>query len=62
MDEDYVEVVAKRIYDFNIKLKADCEKYGYRYINTGVGPERSVALNALYDEIIEKCGRKGGLS
>ena len=61
VDEDYVKVVAKRIYDFNIKLKADCEKYGYRYINTGVGDERPVILNSLYDEIIEKCGQGGGL-
>ena len=57
VDDDYIAVVAQRIYDFNIKLKADCEKYGYKYINTGVGGERPVILNSLYDEIIEKVGR-----
>ncbi|MCL2775629.1 MAG: phosphotransferase [Oscillospiraceae bacterium] len=54
-DDDYLEVVAKRIYDFNIKIKEDCAKYGYRYINTGVGDDRAVILNSLYNEIIEKC-------
>jgi len=53
IDEDYLEVVAKRIYDFNIKLKADCAKYGYRFINTGVGEDRSVFLDSLYEEIKE---------
>ena len=52
MDDDYLEVVAKRIYDFNIKLKQDCEKYGYRFINTGIGDERNIVLNLLYDEIM----------
>ena len=53
--DDYIREVAKRIYDFNIKLKQDCEKYNYRFINTGVGEERSVILDSLYEEIIDKC-------
>ncbi|MCL2774237.1 MAG: hypothetical protein FWD71_12925 [Oscillospiraceae bacterium] len=55
VEEDYLEVVAKRIYNFNIKLKKYCEKYNYRFINTGVGEEKVVILNSLYDEIIKKC-------
>ena len=53
--DDYIEKVAKRIYDFNIKLKQDCEKYKYRFVNTGVGEERNIILDSLYKEIIEKC-------
>jgi len=50
--DDYIEAVAKRIYDFNIKLKEDCKKYNYRFVDTGVGEERPVILNSLYDEIV----------
>ena len=53
--DDYIGEVAKRIYDYNMKLKEQCEKYSYRFINTGVGEERSVVLNSLYEEIIDKC-------
>ena len=54
-DDDYIGEVAKRIYDFNIKLKEDCEKNHYRFINTGIGKERNIVLNAVYDEIIKSC-------
>ena len=54
VDDDYRAIVAKRIYDFNITLKEHCEKYNYRFINTGIGEERDAVLNSLYDEIIEK--------
>ena len=54
MDDDYLEVVAKRIYDFNIKLKQYCKKYSYRFINTGIGEERSAVLDSVYEEIIRK--------
>ena len=57
VSDDYIEVVAERIYDFNIKLKEQCEKYNYRFINTGVGEKRDVILNALYDEIIQNCSK-----
>jgi len=53
--DDYLETVAKRIYDFNIKLKSDCKKYNYKFINTGIGEDRNIVLNSLYDEIIKKC-------
>ena len=51
--DNYIGEVAKRIYDFNIKLKKDCGKYNYRFIDTGVGEKRSIILNSLYEEIIE---------
>jgi len=54
-DDDYVSKVAKRIYNHNIELKNQCEKHGYRFINTGVGEERIAVLNLMYDEIINKC-------
>jgi len=55
IDDDYIGEVAKRIYYFNIKLKEDCEKNHYRFINTGIGKERNIVLNAVYDEIIKSC-------
>lgn len=55
VDDDYLEQTANRIYDFNIKLKGWCKKYNYRFINTGVGEERNIVLNSLYDEIIKRC-------
>ena len=54
VDDDYLESVAKRIYDFNKKLKEHCEKNNYKFINTGVGEERNIVLTSLYDEIIKK--------
>ena len=51
---EYIGEIAEKIYDFNIKLKKDCEKYNYRFINTGTGDKRNVILNSLYDEIINK--------
>jgi len=54
VDEEYLGVVAKRIYDYNIVLKEQCEKYSYRFVNTGVGEERDVVLDSLYEEIIKK--------
>ena len=56
VDDDYVESVSKRIHAHNIELKEQCEKYNYRFINTGVGEERNVVLDLLYNEIIEKYG------
>jgi adenylate kinase family enzyme len=56
VDDDYIDSVSKRIYDFNIELKNQCEKYNYRFINTGIGEDRSVTLNLLYDEIVKKWG------
>ena len=53
VDEDYLGVVSKRIYDYNILLKKQCGKYGYRFVNTGAGEERNIVLDALYNEIIE---------
>jgi len=50
-DDDYRGKVAQMIYDFNIRLKEDCKKYNYRFVDTGVGEKRGIALNALYDEI-----------
>jgi len=51
-DDDYIEKTAKRIYAHNIELKRQCKKYNYRFINTGVGEERDIVLNSLYEEII----------
>ena len=51
--DDYINVVAKRIYDYNIILKEQCEKYGYKFASTGVGEERTIILNSLCDEIIK---------
>ena len=56
VDNDYIEKTAKRIYAHNIELKEQCKKYNYRFINTGVGEERNIILDSLYDEIIEKWG------
>jgi hypothetical protein len=56
VDDDYIEKTAKRIYTHNIELKELCRQYNYRFVNTGVGEERSVILNSLYEEIMEKCG------
>ncbi|MCL1859265.1 MAG: hypothetical protein FWF92_08545 [Oscillospiraceae bacterium] len=52
--DDYIGEVAKRIYDFNIKLIEQCKKYNYRFINTGVGEDRNVILDSLYNEIKNK--------
>jgi len=52
VDDDYIGEVSEKIYAHNIILKQQCEKYGYRFVNTGVGKDRSVALDSLYDEII----------
>ena len=52
VDDEYLEVVAKRIYNFNIKLKEQCQKYSYEFINTGVGENRNISLNLLYDSIM----------
>ena len=54
MEDDYLGAVAKRIYDFNIKLKQDCEKYGHRFIDTGVGEKRCASLNSLYEKILRQ--------
>lgn len=56
VDDDYLEKTAKRIYDFNRELKEYCEKHNYRFVNTGVGEERAMILNSLYDEIVGKWG------
>jgi len=50
-DDDYIEQVAKRIYDFNRELKKWCNQYNYQFINTGVGEERNIMLNSLYERI-----------
>jgi hypothetical protein len=52
--DDYIEETAEKIYAHNIILKKQCEKYNYRFVNTGVGEDRDIILNALYGEIIEK--------
>ena len=52
VDDDYVDSVSKRIYAHNIELKEQCKQYNYRFINTGVGEERTVILDVLYNEII----------
>jgi Ser/Thr protein kinase RdoA (MazF antagonist) len=54
VSDDYIGEVAEKIYTHNIELKQQCEKYGYRFINTGVGGDRSVILDLLYEEIIER--------
>ena len=56
VDDNRREFASKRIYGFNIKLKEWCKQHNYRFVNTGVGEERNIALNSLYDEIIEKWG------
>ena len=53
VSDDYIEEVAKKIYAHNIVLKQQCEKYGYRFVNTGVGVEREAILNLLYGKIID---------
>ena len=57
VDDDYIGKVSKRIYEFNKELKKQCEKYNYRFINTGVGEKREIILNSLYDEIIASCSK-----
>ena len=52
VDDDYLEIVAKRIFNFNLKLKKQCEIYSYKFIDTGVGDNRSIYLTLLYDNII----------
>jgi predicted kinase len=54
-DDAYISEVAKRIYAHNIELKNQCEKYGYRFIDTGVGKERDIILNSLYEKITADC-------
>jgi adenylate kinase family enzyme len=54
-DDDYIEQVAKRIYDFNIELKEWCNRYNYQFINTGVGEERNMLLDSLYERISNGC-------
>ena len=53
--DDYIAEVAEKIYAHNIILRNQCDKYGYKFVNTGVGAEREIILNSLYDEIIAKC-------
>ena len=52
--DDYIGETAEKIYAHNIILKEQCEKYGYRFIDTGAGEERDIILSALYEEIIAK--------
>ena len=55
VSDDYIGEVSEKIYAHNIILKEQCEKYNYKFINTGVGEERNVVLDLLYDEIISHC-------
>ena len=54
VSDDYIGEVAEKIYAHNIILKEQCEKYGYRLVNTGAGKERSVILDSIYKEIIQE--------
>jgi len=57
VNDDYLSATAKRIYDFNRVLKEWCAKYGYRFVDMGVGAQRDRALNSLYEEIINASSR-----
>jgi 2-phosphoglycerate kinase len=52
VDEEYLDVVAKRCYFINQKLVKQCKEYGYDLINTGVGDERTKTLDKLLNRII----------
>ena len=51
VSDDYIGEVAEKIYAHNIILKGQCEKYGCRFVNTGIGEQRNIILNSLYGEI-----------
>ena len=40
------------IFEMNAKLMAFCAEKGYRFINTGIGADRDIVLDMLFDEII----------
>ena len=52
VDEDYLDVVAKRCSMVNEKLVRQCGQYGYRLINTGACSQRTAILDDLFHQII----------
>ncbi len=52
VDEEYLDVVARRCSMANEKLVRQCGQYGYRLINTGAGSQRTAVLDDLFHQII----------
>lgn len=54
VDEEYAREVAARCHAINKKLVEQCGEYGFEFVDTGAGEQRSIALNGLYDKIMSK--------
>lgn len=51
VDDEYLAEVAERCDRVNQKLVRQCQKYGFRFVNTGAGDDRNRILQSLYSEI-----------
>jgi predicted ATPase len=56
VDDDYLNVVARRCFAVNEKLVEQCKKYGYELVDTKSGDKRKDALDDLFDRIMSHAG------